>query len=126
MGASIQTTGFDHIVLRVEDPQRSLDFYVGLLGMEPVRVDEWKRGEVSFPSARISADSIIDFAPGKREGVNLDHYCIVIEPTDLDEIATSGTFNVDRGPVARFGARGTGRSLYVRDPDDNLIELRHY
>jgi len=45
---------------------------------------------------------------------------------DLDEVATSGEFDVVAGPSELFGARGIGTGLYVRDPDGNVIELRHY
>ena len=47
--------GFDHLVLRCADVERSLAFYLGQLGLEPVRVAEWRRGDVLFPSARIDA-----------------------------------------------------------------------
>ncbi|MGD9998656.1 MAG: VOC family virulence protein, partial [Ilumatobacteraceae bacterium] len=48
------------------------------------------------------------------------------EPTDLGELAASGRFDVLEGPVPRFGARGNGTSLYIRDPDGTVVELRHY
>ena len=49
-----------------------------------------------------------------------------VAPTDLDELAASGEFEVLDGPITRFGARGSGASLYIRDPDGTTIELRHY
>jgi catechol 2,3-dioxygenase-like lactoylglutathione lyase family enzyme len=49
-----------------------------------------------------------------------------MEPTDLVALRDSGTFDVVSGPVTRWGARGDATSLYVRDPDGNLVELRHY
>ncbi len=53
--------------------------------------------------------------------------CVVVDPsTDLDQLVTSGTFDVVRGPVEVYGAQGTGRSVYVRDPDGNVVELRIY
>ena len=45
---------------------------------------------------------------------------------DLDEIASSGRFDVVRGPLELFGALGQGHGVYVRDPDGNEIELRTY
>jgi hypothetical protein len=69
---------------------------------------------------------IIDLLAGERTGVNVDHLCIEIEPVDLGEVAVSGRFDVVGGPAALFGARGTGQGLYVRDPDGNVVELRHY
>jgi catechol 2,3-dioxygenase-like lactoylglutathione lyase family enzyme len=49
-----------------------------------------------------------------------------VEPVDLDAVKASGRFDVVDGPATRSGARGDGTSLYVRDPDGNVIELRHY
>ena len=46
--------------------------------------------------------------------------------TDFDAVIAGGQFDIVRGPVARGGARGTGNSLYVRDPDSNVVELRYY
>jgi catechol 2,3-dioxygenase-like lactoylglutathione lyase family enzyme len=124
----LRVTGFDHLVLIAADVERSLDFYVGVLGCEPVRVEEWRRGEVFFPSFRISAETIIDVVPGDRGSGrgNVDHLCLVVDPTDLDAVAASGRFDVVDGPGPRFGAQGDGTSLYVRDPDGNVVELRHY
>ena len=118
----------DHIVLVVADVERSLRWYVDVVGMAPVRVDEWRAGQVPFPSARVSDGTIIDIIPGRRPGGdnNVDHFCVVVEPDDLDVIATSGAFDVIEGPVTRYGARGDGTSVYVRDPDGNTVEFRHY
>jgi hypothetical protein len=57
---------------------------------------------------------------------NVDHFCLVVEPTDLDAVRASGEFDVVEGPVQRWGARGEATSLYVRDPDGNVVELRYY
>jgi catechol 2,3-dioxygenase-like lactoylglutathione lyase family enzyme len=94
--------------------------------LEGVRVEEWRRGEVLFPSVRIDATTIIDLVAGERSGQNVDHLCLVVEPVDLDAVAASGDFDVVAGPSRLFGARGEGVGLYVRDPDGNMIELRHY
>jgi catechol 2,3-dioxygenase-like lactoylglutathione lyase family enzyme len=122
----LTVTALDHIVLVCADVERSLQWYIGLLGLAPVRVDEWRRGEVFFPSVRISAGTIVDLIPGTQPAGRLDHFCVVIEPVDLAALAASGTFDVVDGPDRRFGARGDGTSLYVRDPDGNVVELRHY
>ena len=50
----------DHIVLNVTDVERSLAWYTGLLGLEGDRVDEWRAGEVPFPSVRVSEGCIFD------------------------------------------------------------------
>ena len=122
----LHVVGLDHVVLDVADVERSSAFYCGELGLEPVRVDEWRRGEVPFPSARVDDRTILDLLAAPRTGVNADHLCLVVEPVDLDAIRASGRFDVVDGPAIRFGARGNGTSLYVRDPDGNTVELRHY
>jgi catechol 2,3-dioxygenase-like lactoylglutathione lyase family enzyme len=119
-------TAFDHLVLNVADVERSLSFYVEMLGLEPVRVDQWRRREVPFPSVRVDAGTIIDLLETPRSGENVNHFCLVVAPMDFDEVALSGHFEVVDGPAKRFGARGEGTSLYVRDPDRNLVELRYY
>jgi catechol 2,3-dioxygenase-like lactoylglutathione lyase family enzyme len=122
----LHATGLDHVVLTVADVERSLSWYLRELGLEGVRVEEWRRGEVLFPSVRIDATTIIDLVAGERSGQNVDHLCLVVEPVDLDAVAASGDFDVVAGPSRLFGARGEGVGLYVRDPDGNMIELRHY
>ena len=122
----LRATGLDHIVLNVADVERSLSWYMEQLGLEGVRVEEWRRGEVLFPSLRLDATTIIDLLHVERTGENVDHVCLVVEPVDLDALAASGRFDVVAGPSRLFGARGEGVGLYVRDPDGNVIELRHY
>ncbi len=126
MGTTLHVTGLDHIVLVCSDVERTLAWYCDLLGLDPVRVDEWRRGDVPFPSVRVDAGTIIDLIAGEPVDGRLDHFCLVVDPTDLDEIAASGEFAVVDGPARRFGARGDGTSLYVRDPDGTVVELRHY
>lgn len=124
-----RVVGFDHLVLRVADVERSLAWYTGRLGLAGERVDEWRRGEVLFPSVRIDEGTLIDLLAGVPTGVNVDHLCLVLEPgTDLDALVASGHFDVvGDGPAdGLFGARGFARSLYVRDPDGTVVELRSY
>ena len=121
-----RVTGLDHVVIVTPDVERSLFWYCETLGLAGERVEEWRAGEVLFPSVRVSAETIIDLLRGERSGVNVDHLCLVVEPQDLAALAASGRFDVVDGPAPRFGARGMGTSLYVRDPDGNLIELRYY
>jgi catechol 2,3-dioxygenase-like lactoylglutathione lyase family enzyme len=115
----------DHVVYRVHDVERTLAWYCGELGLEGVRVDEWRRGEAPFPSVRVNPGSIIDLIPGDPNDANVDHICFVVDADALAEI-TAPRFTVVEGPVARFGARGMATSMYVRDPDGNLVELRAY
>jgi catechol 2,3-dioxygenase-like lactoylglutathione lyase family enzyme len=122
----VKAVGLDHVVLNVADVERSIAWYCDELGLEGMRVDEWRRGEVLFPSVRVDEGTIIDLLQADRTGQNVDHVCLVVEPTDLEALSASGRFNVVSGPARRFGARADGTSLYVLDPDGNLVELRHY
>jgi len=116
-------------VLKVADVERSLAWYQDALGLRGERVDEWRRGEVPFPSVRIDDRTLIDLLAGEPTGTNVDHVCLVIDDGDeLDRIVASGDWNVvGDGPAdGLFGAQGFARSLYVRDPDGNVVELRAY
>ena len=125
----VEVVAMDHIVLRVSDVQRSLDWYTTMLGLEPVRADEWQAGECPFPSVRISSDTIIDLIDGNvdHDTRNLDHFCVVVTPQSMDEVRRSADFDIVRDPdFALFGARGMADGLYIRDADGNEIELRAY
>ena len=122
----MRITDIDHVVFNVTDPERALTWWRDLLGLEPVRLDEWRRGEAPFVSVRISATTIIDLFQVERSGENVDHIAITVEDADLAELAAGGRFDVVRGPSEVFGARGVGLGLYVRDPDGNVVELRTY
>ena len=131
----VKITEMDHIVLRVKDVETSLKFYTETLGLKPERIEEWRAGKIRFPSARINADTIIDlFAsdqePIDKDGVkNQDHYCMVIEKTDMEELKSKFEamgVGIQAGPGQRWGSHGDGTSLYVYDPDDNVVELRLY
>jgi len=126
MSDEVRIVGLDHLVLNVTDVERALAFYCDELGLAPERVDEWRRGHVLFPSVRVDANTILDLLAAPRSGENCDHLCLVVEPVDLEAVKASGRFDVVDGPAIRFGARGNGTSLYVKDPDGNTVELRHY
>ena len=122
MEPPIRVIGLDHIVLTTSKVDDMLAFYTNVLGLEGVRVDEWRRGEVPFPSLRVDAITLIDLMSGERTGINLDHFCLVIESVDLDQLAAGCVVDVARGPLdGLFGAQGFARSLYINDPDGNLI-----
>jgi catechol 2,3-dioxygenase-like lactoylglutathione lyase family enzyme len=122
----VRAVELDHLVLAVSDVDRTLEWYADRLGLEPLRVDEWRNGEVPFPSLRVNDATIIDVIAGPREGENVDHICLVVDVDDLAAVAASGEFEVVGGPSRLWGARGYGQGLYVRDPDGNVLELRHY
>ena len=122
----MRVVGLDHVVVISSDVEASLAYYAGALGLESIDVDEWKNGQASFPSVRVDESTIIDLMSGQPDGRNTDHICLVIEPTDLQELSKRKDLNVVKGPVQRGGARGEGWSLYVIDPDGHLIELKQY
>ncbi len=120
----MKVVGFDHVVFNCTDIERSLAWYCEELGLESVRVEEWRRGEVLFPSVRVNAETIIDLFPAPRTGENANHICLVVEPVDLDALAAR--FPGSRRADDLFGAQGFASSLYVNDPDGNTVELRYY
>ncbi len=118
--------GLDHIVLNVADVERSLAWYVDTVGLIGERVDLWRRGQAPFPSVRVDAGTIIDLVLANSTGSNMDHLCLVVTRDNVDAIVTDDRFTVVDGPGPRFGARGDGWSVYVKDPDDNTVEFRSY
>lgn len=116
----------DHIVLRVADVERTLAWYQRHAGLVGVRLEEWRRGEVPFPSLRVDEQTIVDVVAATSQGDgHLDHLCFVVSPDDLAALADDPALEViDEG--RRFGARGDGQSIYVRDPDDLTVEFRCY
>lgn len=131
--AAIRIRELDHVVLRVADLERMLRFYCGVLGCTVERrCDEL--GLVQLRAGRSMIDLVpIDgpigrkggAAPG-REGRNLDHFCLRVEPFDGEAIrAELQAQGVAAGPVeTRFGAEGRGPSIYVTDPEGNVVELK--
>jgi len=128
----VQVIGLDHIVLRCADIETSLAFYCDELGLAPDRVDEWRQGETFFPSVRIDATTLIDLFPAPPDhvvdprgaGKNMEHFCLVIAPADLDALAEH--FPDSKRADGLYGAQGIASSLYVQDPDGNTVELRSY
>ena len=116
---------FDHVVLRVRDQAASQRFYVDVLGCTVARVNE----RISLIHLRFG-DQLIDLIPGSAqapEGAGMDHLCLSIECDDVgklaDELARRGV-TLDGKVSDRFGAYGTGPSLYIRDPDGYRVELK--
>jgi catechol 2,3-dioxygenase-like lactoylglutathione lyase family enzyme len=125
----LDVQGFDHLVLRCNDVETTLAWYVGRLGMPPVRVDDWRAGVAPFPSVRVDEGTIIDLIPAADvddSRGHLDHICLVVAPDDVDTVAADPTFNVVDGPAPRYGARGVATSVYVTDPDGLVVEFRTY
>ncbi len=128
----------DHIVLVSCNVEASLAFYLDVVGLEPYRVDEYRRGDAPFPSARVNAGTLIDVFPpefwrkaGSEIGPqpNLDHYCVAVAAGDwlplLERLESAGVA-VEMGPATLHGARGDATAIYVRDPDGHKVEFRYY
>jgi len=123
----------DHVVLRVVDLERMLRFYIDVLGCTP----EKDQVEIGLYQVR-AGSSLIDLVPvdGKlgqaggrppgSEGRNLDHLCLRIEPFEVEELrAHLAKHGALGGAVeSRYGAEGEGPSIYVTDPEGNIVELK--
>jgi catechol 2,3-dioxygenase-like lactoylglutathione lyase family enzyme len=119
----------DHIVLVVDDVERTLAWYQRHAGLTDVRVDAWRRGDAPFPSLRVDPQTIIDVVPRAQSDVaargHLDHICFVVSTSDLAALTQDPELEIiEQGE--RFGARGNGQSIYVRDPDGLTVEFRSY
>ena len=131
-------TELDHIVLNVDDIDRSVKFYTQILGLKGERIEDFRAGKVGFPSVRINDATIIDLFPGKssaraaagaKNDGNLNHFCLVVGTEDFSgivEYLAQNEIAVREGPVSRWGARGRATSVYFLDPDGNEIEIRSY
>jgi glyoxylase I family protein len=137
-GAMIRVLGVDHVNLRVADLERSLRFYCGLLGLPEIRRTTRPDGSVSLVALR-AGNAIVFLQPAPdyrpptdRRHQGLDHLSLEIEAHDPLALATwlreqaGEDVAVVEGPVRRFGAHGTGTSVYLRDPDGHHLELKQY
>ena len=113
----IETTGIDHVVLHVEDVQRSKKFYTEVLGMTPYREDD---GQV--------------FLHAGRQGVALfrkDGGAPLTAGNDLNHLAlnvASGSYETLKAELGKHGVAVTGRPgedrcIYFRDPDGHRLQL---
>ena len=123
----------DHVVLRVRDVAAMRRFYCDVLGCTP----ELDQPAIGLFQLR-AGDSLIDLvdvdgklglqggaAPG-TEGHNVDHICLSVE--GYDEAAIVAHLEAQGARVGdigmRYGAEGEGPSIYVLDPEDNVVELK--
>ena len=133
MTLPVRTVAFDHLVLRVRDLDASLAFYRDRLGLQVEFLDEFHAGTRPFVSVRVGAQ-LIDLVPdptydpeaGLRAG-GLMHFCVRLESAlrdAIDALRARGVEVVEDTPVPRMGATGVGGSVYVRDPDGYVVELK--
>lgn len=130
---SFRILRLDHLVLRVADVPRVMAFYRDVLGCPVEKI----QGELGLYQLR-AGDSLIDLVdlagplgkaggqgPG-AEGRNLDHLCLRIEPFDeaalRAHLAGHGIAVGESG--SRYGAEGEGPSIYISDPEGNVVELK--
>ena len=127
----IPIIGLDHVVLRVRDLDAMLDFYRDTLGCPVERTLDIGLVQLRAGSSLIDlvpVDSELGRAGGGPPGGprNMDHFCVQVEPFDEDAIReTLARGGYSAGPVeSRYGARGDGPSIYVDDPEGNVVELK--
>ena len=115
----------DHVVLRVRDMGRAIGFYRDVMGaLEERRVESI--GLVQLRAGR----SLIDLVPlpdgAEITEANMEHFALTVSPFDPDAIGRHlADLGIETSEVARrYGARGYGPSIYINDPDGNVVELK--
>ncbi len=134
----------DHVVLWVDSQERSLEFFVNVVGLEPVRAEEFAEGKAGFPSVRLNETTILDLMDRSKVqfvreftggvdaggGAPINHVCLSMSaPAYASLAARLAEHGVELRPGGEqaFGARGHAESsAYFRDPDGNVLEMRHY
>ena len=123
----------DHVVLRANDLEKMIKFYSEVLGCRLERGP----GEIGLAQLR-AGHSLIDLVDVKgplgREGgrapnqaaPNMDHLCLQVSPWNPDAVLEHlREQGVEVGEiVSRYGASGSGPSLYIKDPEGNTVELK--
>jgi catechol 2,3-dioxygenase-like lactoylglutathione lyase family enzyme len=116
----------DHVVVRCADQAKALDFYTRILGLtEERRLDVI--GLVQLRAGASMVDLVPADAPPAFEQRNVDHFCLGVRVDDMDALVGwlgSQGVTVMGEPMERYGARGQGLSVYVNDPDGNVVELK--
>ena len=129
-----EVAGIDHLVLRTTKLPAMLEFYTGILACEVERETSPKTGLTQLRAGNALIDLVVvDSLLGKlggaapsQTGNNLDHFCLQLKPISEEEmIAHLESNGVEVGEFDdRYGAQGFGRSVYVKDPEGNVVELR--
>lgn len=125
----MQVRGLDHVVLTVQDVERTVRFYVEVLGLEPLTFDGGRRalraGRQKINLQQVGAERVLRAdrpVPGSAD------LCLVADAPAAEVVHRLALLGVpiEAGPVARVGARGAMTSVYLRDPDGNLVEVGSY
>jgi catechol 2,3-dioxygenase-like lactoylglutathione lyase family enzyme len=119
----------DHLVLTVQDIERTLDFYQRVLGMEPITFAGGRRG-LSFGRQKLNLHQAgREYEPKALKPVpGAIDLCFITETAlahVIDHLAAQGVHLI-QGPVPKTGALGPMSSVYFRDPDGNLVEVSNY
>lgn len=116
----------DHVVLTVRDVERTLSFYEKALGMQPVSFGDGRRA-LAFGEQKLNLHQAgREFEPKAKVPTpgSVDLCLLTDDPlADVIEHLRRSGVAIELGPVAKTGARRPLRSIYVRDPDGNLIEI---
>ena len=126
---SVRIDRLDHLVLTVADIDATVDFYTRVLGMEAVTFGAG-RTALAFGRSKINLHRAgHEFEPKAHRPTpgSADLCLIAADPLDqvIEDLAAHGV-PIEEGPVERTGATGPIRSVYFRDPDQNLIEVSTY
>ena len=125
----LRVIDLDHFVLRVRDLDRAIAFYGEVLGLPIEMLDEYRAGTRPFVSARVGGQRI-DLVPDPTyDGAmgGLVHFCVRIAgglDDVLPRVRAAGVEVIEEAPMVRLGATGYGSSIYVRDPDGYVVELK--
>ena len=130
MATPFSVLGIDHVVLRTAEPAKLEAFYTSVLGC-PVEKRQEKIGLTQLRAGRSLID-IIALKPGEiarspgSSGGNMDHLCLRIDPFDAEAIRRHlASHGIDCGEMLpRYGAEGSGPSIYFDDPEGNRVELK--
>jgi catechol 2,3-dioxygenase-like lactoylglutathione lyase family enzyme len=119
----------DHLVLTVTDIAATVGFYSGILGMRAVTFGDGRHA-LAFGRQKINLHLAgHEFEPKAAHPLpGSADVCLVVEGS-LEEVAAeleNAAIAIEEGPVRRTGATGPIESVYVRDPDGNLVELATY
>jgi len=126
-----QVESLDHLVLTVKDLEASINFYSSVLGMTVERFGVSKeRIALQFGSQKINLHQVgKEFKPHAKTPVAGSGDLCFVSNNPLDvwaEHLACHSVVIEEGPVQRTGAKGPITSIYVRDPDENLIEICNY
>lgn len=122
-------TRLDHLVLTVRDLRATIRFYTDVLGMEAVTFGEGRKA-LRFGRQKINLhEAGRAFEPKAAHPTPGSADLCFVTSVPVEDVAArvqAAGVEVVEGPVTRTGAAGPIRSVYVRDPDGNLIEVSNY